>query len=90
MIGSKLAITTQENDLEVIADSSSNISTECLVAVKTENRMLKEIRKGMKNQPESIGMSVHKSLVWLEVQAHYSTTTITLSHKGKHSAWPGE
>lgn len=77
MIGSKLAITTQENDLEVIADSSLNLSTECLVAVKTENRMLEEIRKGMKNKAESIGMSVHKSIVYLEAQAHCSTTTIT-------------
>lgn len=75
-IGSKLAITTQENDLEVIADSSLNISTECLVAVKTENRMLKEIRKGIKNKPESIGMSVHKSIVCLYLEA-----TITLSLK---------
>lgn len=69
MIGSKLAITTQENDHEVIADSSLNISSECLVAVKTENRMLKEIRKGIKNKPESIGMSVHKSRVCLYLEA---------------------
>lgn len=56
MIGSKLAITSWENDLKVIADSSLNISTEGLVAVKTENRMLREIRKGMKKKnPESIG-----------------------------------
>lgn len=61
MIDSKLAITTQQNDLEVIADSSLNVSTKCLVAVKTENSMLKEIRRGIKNKPESIGMSVHKS-----------------------------
>lgn len=76
MIGSKLAITTQENDLEVIADSSLNISTECLVAVKTENRMLKQIRKGIKNKPESIGTSAHKSIVCLYLEA-----TITLSLK---------
>lgn len=76
MIGSKLAITTQENDLEVIVDSSLNISTECLVAVKTENRMLKEIRKGIKNKPESFGMSVHKSIVCL-----YPEATIILSLK---------
>lgn len=36
MIGSKLAITIQENGLEVMADSSLNIWTECLVAVKQQ------------------------------------------------------
>lgn len=76
MLGSKLAITTQDNDHEVIADSSLNILTECLVAVKTENRMLKDIRKGIKNKPESIGTSVHKSIVCLYLEA-----TIILSLK---------
>lgn len=75
MIASKLAITTQENDLEVIADSSLNTSTERSVAVKKENRMLKEISKGIKNKPESIGMSVHKSRVCLHLEA---TTTLSL------------
>lgn len=69
MICSKLAITTQENGLEVIADSSLNISTECLVAVKTANRMLGEIRKEIKNKTESIGMPVHKSIVCLYLEA---------------------
>lgn len=76
MIGSKLAITTQENGLEVIADSSLNISTECLVAVKTANRMLGEIRKAIKNKTESIGMPVHKSIGCLYLEA-----TITSSQK---------
>lgn len=36
MIGSKLAITIQENGLEVIEDSSLNISAECLVVVQQQ------------------------------------------------------
>lgn len=79
MIGSKLPITTQENGLEVIEDISLNISTECLVAVKTANRMLGEIRKGIKNKSESIGMPVHKSIVCLYLEAPITSSQKTQS-----------
>jgi len=94
MIDSKLAIITQENSLEVIADSSLNISTECLVAVKTANRMLGEIRKGIKSKPESTGMPVHKSTVCLYLEAPMTSSQkhkVKLkTHEGVQSTWLGE
>lgn len=94
MIGSKLAITTQENGLEVIADSSLNISTECLVAVKTANRMLGEIRNGIRNKTESIGMPVHKSTVCLYLEAPITSSQKCKmelkTYEGVRSTWLGE
>lgn len=72
-IGSKLAITIQENGLEVVADRFLNRSTECLVAVKIANRMLGETGKGIKNKRESIGMQLHNSIACLYFEAHITS-----------------
>lgn len=83
MIRSKLAITTQENGPEVIADSSLNISKECLVAI----RMLGEIRKGIKNKTGSIGVAVHKSIVRLCHLMSRASTKLNFKILKEHSPY---
>ena len=63
LMGSELAVTDQERDLEVVVDSSMKMSTQCAAAVKKANSMLGIIRKGIKNKTASIILSLYKSMV---------------------------
>ncbi|CAM5136177.1 unnamed protein product [Eretmochelys imbricata] len=54
MMGSKLAVTTQERDLGIIVDSSLKTSTQCAAAVKKANRILGIIKKGIDDKTENI------------------------------------
>ncbi|CAM5079620.1 unnamed protein product [Natator depressus] len=63
MMGSKLAVTTQERDLGVIVDSSLKSSTQCAAAVKKVNKMLGIIKKGIDNKTENIILPLYKSMV---------------------------
>ncbi|CAM5134922.1 unnamed protein product [Natator depressus] len=63
VMGSKLAVTTQERDLGVIVDSSLKSSTQCAAAVKKVNRMLGIIKKGIDNKTENIILPLYKSMV---------------------------
>ncbi|CAM5167759.1 unnamed protein product [Natator depressus] len=63
MMGSKLAVTTQERDLGVIVDSSLKSSTQCAAAVKKVNRILGIIKKGINNKTENIILPLYKSMV---------------------------
>ncbi|CAM4594941.1 unnamed protein product [Lepidochelys kempii] len=63
MMGSKLAVTTQERDLGVIVDSSLKTSTQCAAAVKKANRLLDIIKKGIDNKTENITLPLYKYMV---------------------------
>ncbi|CAM5165838.1 unnamed protein product [Natator depressus] len=63
MMGSKLAVTTQERDLGVIVDSSLKTSTQSAAAVKKANGMLEIIKKGIENRTENIMLPLYKSMV---------------------------
>ncbi|CAM4478002.1 unnamed protein product [Lepidochelys kempii] len=72
MMGSKLAVTTQERDLGVIVDSSLKTSTQCAAAVKRANTMLGIIKEGIDNRTENIMLPLYKSMVHphLEYSVH--------------------
>ncbi|CAM4639967.1 unnamed protein product [Lepidochelys kempii] len=63
MMGSKLAVTTQERDLGVIVNCSLKPSTQCAAAVKKANGMLGIIKKGIDNRTENIIFPLYKSMV---------------------------
>ncbi|CAM5171781.1 unnamed protein product [Natator depressus] len=63
MMGSKLAVTTQERDLGVTVDSSLKSSTQCAAAVKKAIRTLGIIKKGIDNKTENIILPLYKSMV---------------------------
>ncbi|CAM4622379.1 unnamed protein product [Lepidochelys kempii] len=63
MMGSKLAVTTQERYRGVIVESSLKTSTQCAVTVKKVNRMLGIIKKGIDNKTEDILLPLYKSMV---------------------------
>ncbi|CAM4642329.1 unnamed protein product [Lepidochelys kempii] len=63
MMGSKLAVATQERDFGVIVDSSLKTSTQCAVAVKKMNRMVGIIKKGIDNNTKNIMLPLYQSMV---------------------------
>lgn len=64
MRGSKSAITAQENDLGIVANSEK-MTGQGWAGVKKASKMLGITRRGeRKEKTESIIMSLHKSVVW--------------------------
>ena len=63
LMGSELAVTEQERDLGVVADSSMKMSIHCAATVKKANSMLGIIRKAIQNKMASIILPLYKSMV---------------------------
>lgn len=62
IMGSELAISTWEQNLQVIIDSSMQMSAQHSVAIKKANRNLEIIRKGGESKTEEIIMLLYKSV----------------------------
>lgn len=54
MMGSILAVTTQQRDQGVIMDSLLNLSGQCLAAMKKANKMVGIIKKGIVSRTENL------------------------------------
>lgn len=61
IMGSELAISTWERNLQVIIDSSMQMSGQHSVTIKKTNRKLGIIRKGGESKTEEIIMLLYKS-----------------------------
>ena len=63
LMGSELAVTKQERDLGIVADSLMKMSTQCVATVMKANSMLGILRKGIENKTAGIMLPLYKSMV---------------------------